>query len=63
MNLDVCLENTDVGKKFTVANHTSDVVSPFPYIRHPVSGIRIRHPGPASGWCVSICTDISCYLP
>ena len=35
--------------------------APFPYvrIRHPASGMRIRHADPASGYSVSICTDIT----
>ena len=40
-------------------------------IRHPASGMRIRHADPASGYSVSICTDItdkvqafsSCFSP
>ena len=37
------------------------IKAPFPYvrIRHPASGMRIRHTDPASGYSVSICTDIT----
>ena len=54
-------------------SHANDPKAPFPYvrIRHPASGMRIRHADPASGYSVSICTDItdkvqafsSCFSP